>query len=76
MGDKNYHERCAKFKNEHFELITELSEGNLRMINKLMYKFFEIYEYYEQNAPEKISGEFMSEKVLQMAAISCGVIDA
>ena len=38
MGDKNYHERCAKFKNEHFELITELSEGNLRMINKLMFE--------------------------------------
>ncbi|MGP1484768.1 MAG: AAA family ATPase [Campylobacter sp.] len=75
LGEKNFHERCAKFTDEHFLLITKLTNGNLRQINKLMYKFFEIYEYYEQNNPSKISGETMNSKIIEMAAIACGVID-
>ena len=76
MQPNDSYQKCAKFKDEHFELITQLSGGNLRMINKIMYKFFEICEYYEQNNPEKNSGEFIDKQVILMAGIACGVLNA
>lgn len=76
IGDQNFFDRCPKFTSKQLVLITEFTQGNLRMINNLMYNFFELYEFYEQNNPSIIGGENVNTKILEMSAIKCGVIDA
>lgn len=86
MEVKNYLEK--KFllhkKFEYFSLLSnsqinkifKFSNGNLRNINKLMYKFFEICEYYETYQPSKLTSPKMRTKYFEMAAIASELIDA
>ena len=64
------------FGDENFDLILELTDGNLRNINKLMYKMYELFEYYEVNKPTEISLSQINNKIIEMAAISAGIINA
>lgn len=64
------------FKKKHIKMLYKLSNGNLRTLNKLMYKIFEIYEYLEANQPSLISGKTLDEKYVKMAAIDVGLLDA
>ncbi|PID48078.1 MAG: AAA family ATPase [Proteobacteria bacterium] len=64
------------FKPSRIKLIFKLTRGNLREINKLMYKLFEIYEYYELNQPLLMDKNPSKIKYLQMAAIDSGLIHA
>ena len=65
-----------KFTEEQFRLLNELSQGNLRMLNKLMFNIFELYEYFDANQPTIIGGDKMVTKILEMAAIKSELIDA
>ena len=65
-----------KFTEEQFKLLNELSQGNLRMLNKLMFNIFELYEYFDANQPTIIGGDKMVTKILEMAAIKSELIDA
>jgi len=65
-----------KFTEEQFRLLNELSRGNLRMLNKLMFNIFELYEYFDANQPTIIGGDKMVTKILEMAAIKSELIDA
>jgi len=74
-----YHNRFEYlnlFKEKHYKLIASLTNGNLRTINKLMYKLFEILEYYDHNKPSLIKSNSLHVKYIEMAAISLGMIDA
>ena len=62
--DKN----CIKF-------IYRYTKGNFRETNKFMYNLFEIYEYYEESAPNKIDYRKISKKFLEMCAIKLGYIN-
>lgn len=64
------------FNECNFELIFELTDGNLRNINKLMYKMYELFEYYEVNKPTEISFSNINNKIIEMAAIGSGLINA
>ncbi|DAB33340.1 MAG TPA: AAA family ATPase, partial [Sulfurospirillum sp. UBA12182] len=46
---------------------------NLRTINKLLYKVFEILEYYEKYKPSSVRGS-LKIKYIEMAAIDLGII--
>jgi len=65
-----------KFSNKQYRAIYEYSNGNLRETNKIIYKLFEICEYYDIYEPSKISNKQINMKFLEMAAISLGYIDA
>lgn len=71
-----YFEFLSLFKNSQLRYISKLTNGNLRMFNKLLYKFFEIYEYYEDCKPSYIGGKTTKNKFIEMAAIDSGLINA
>jgi len=72
----NRFEYLNLFKDQHYKLIAKLTSGNLRTINKLMYKLFEILEYYDTNKPSLIKANALHVKYIEMAGISLGMIHA
>ncbi len=72
----NRFDSFSMFSNSLVKMIHKLTDGNLRTINKLMYKLFEICEYYENYKPSAMSKGKLDKKYLQMAAISAELIDA
>lgn len=64
------------FKDKHYTLIAKLTNGNLRTINKLMYKLFEILEYYDEHNPSLVKTNALHVKYFEMAGISLGMIHA
>ena len=71
----NKFEYLTMFKDEHYKLLMNITKGNLRTINKLMYKLFEILEYYDTNKPSMIQGRSLKSKFFEMAALSLGMIN-
>ncbi len=63
-------------KKSHFKYIYGHTLGNFRETNKYLYTIFDIYEYYEKNEPAKIDNKKFSKKILEMAAIRLGYINA
>lgn len=64
------------FSPKQIEVIFKLTKGNLRTINKLMYKFFEICEYYENYQPSLVNTLSAKTKHIEMAAIDAELINA
>ncbi|NOX16176.1 MAG: ATP-binding protein [Epsilonproteobacteria bacterium] len=71
----NKFEYLSLFKEKHFKLVMKLTQGNLRTINKLLFKLFEILEYYDVSSPSKINPRSLNTKFLIMAGISQGMIN-
>ena len=72
----NKFSHLSLFKSSHYKLLMKITKGNLRTINKLMYKLFEILEYYDANRPSRVSGKVLKIQFLEMAAIDLGMINA
>ncbi len=64
------------FNDKNVRLIHELTDGNYRDTNKLLYVLFSIASWYEENQPTKISYTAVSDKLIEMAAIQTGFIHA
>jgi len=75
LSQKNY-DKYLKFDKKDYECAYSFCGGNLRTLNKIMYKFYEICEYYEQYQPSKLSGDKANIMILTMAALDAGLIDA
>ena len=75
LSQKNY-DKYLKFDKKDYECAYSFCGGNLRTLNKIMYKFYEICEYYEQYQPSKLSGDKANTMMLTMAALDAGLIDA
>ena len=75
LSQKNY-DKYLKFDKKDYECAYSFCSGNLRTLNKIMYKFYEICEYYEQYQPSKLSGDKANIMILTMAALDAGLIDA
>ena len=73
----SYHNQTnTLFQTKHYKFIMKLTQGNLRTINKLVYKLFEILEYYDTNKPSVLQTKSLDIKYLEMAAISLGMLNA
>jgi type II secretory pathway predicted ATPase ExeA len=72
----NRFEYLNLFRDKHYKLILKVTDGNLRTINKLMYKLFEILEYYDMHQPSLIKTNALHVKYIEMAGISLGMIHA
>lgn len=70
----NKFEYLTLFKDAHYKIIMHCTKGNLRTINKLMYRLFELLEYYDTNKPSEIRSNTLKKKHLEMAAIDLGMI--
>jgi len=64
------------FNDKAIGVIHSLTDGNYRDTNKLLFTMFEIYMYYSQNNPAKISKNTISIDIIEMAAIHTGLINA
>jgi len=71
----NKFEYLTLFKDIHYTFLMKFTDGNLRTINKLLYKLFEILEYYDTNKPSKIRTKTLKVKFLEMAALNLGMIN-
>ena len=72
----NCFDSANMFNNKSIKLIYKLTNGNYRDTNKLLYSVFEIYEWYYEHNISKINTNKMSNKIIEMAAISVGLINA
>lgn len=70
----NMFEIADTIKSKHINLIYNLTKGNFRECNKMMFKTFEIYEYYDLDEKSKINTKKFSKKFIEMAAIRLGYI--
>ena len=64
------------FQDKSVKLIHKFTKGNYRDTNKLLYTIFEIYEYYNESNQNKIDTNIISTKIIEMAAIYTGLLDA
>jgi len=72
----NCFDSANMFSNTSIKLIYKLTDGNYRDTNKLLHSVFEIYEWYYEHNISKINTNKMSNKIVEMAAIQVGLIDA
>jgi type II secretory pathway predicted ATPase ExeA len=64
------------FSDNSANLIHKITNGNYRDTNKLLHSVFEIYEWYEINQPYKLDKTMISNKIVEMAGISTGLLHA
>jgi len=76
MIQKGFSEISMMMKKKDFKYIHDFTHGNFRETNKYLYTIFDIYQYYDENEPSKISTRKFSKKYLEMAALKLGYIDA
>ncbi|MEF3191222.1 MAG: AAA family ATPase [Campylobacterales bacterium] len=65
----NLYQLLGAFRPRNYKLIHKLTGGNLRNINKLMYKLFDIYDYFDATAPHKINRAKIENKYIEIAAM-------
>ncbi|MGE4294687.1 MAG: AAA family ATPase [Campylobacterales bacterium] len=63
-----------RFKRRNFERIYQLTRGNLRDINRLMHRFFDLLSEMAQKKPHRIPSRF-SNRLLEMAALDLGMLN-
>jgi thymidine kinase len=76
MIKKGFVEVSNSIKKRDINFIHSHTNGNFRETNKYLYTIFDIYDYYDKNEPKKISSNKFSRKILEMAAIRLGYINA
>lgn len=72
----NFFDLANMFNETSVKRIHDFTNGNYRDTNKFIYGLFEICSWYEANEPAKISGNGISTKHIEMAAIHTGFLDA
>jgi len=76
MIQKGFIDISNTIKKRDIKYIHKYTKGNFRETNKYLYTIFDIYEYYDVHEPQKISEKKFSKKILEMAAIRLGYINA
>jgi len=74
MIKKGFIEVSNMLRKKDFIYIHSHTKGNFRETNKYLYTIFDIYEYYDEVEPHKLSTKKFSKKILEMAAIRLGYI--
>ena len=72
---KGFVETANMIRKKHIKFIYSYTKGNFRESNKFLYTLFDIYEYFDEHKPHKVSSEKLSRKFLEMTALKLGYID-
>ena len=72
---KGFVEISNLIRKKHINFIYSYTNGNFRETNKFLYTLFDIYEYFDENRPHKVSSKKFSKKFLEMTALKLGYID-
>jgi len=73
---QNLFEVSNAIREKSIKLIHQYTGGNFRECNKLMYTIFEICEYYDLNEPHKLNYTKLPVKIVEMAALKLGYLNA
>jgi type II secretory pathway predicted ATPase ExeA len=74
---ENCFDTANMFNAKSVNKIYKLTNGNYRDTNKLLYTLFDIYSSYEQSHQlSKVKTDYISTKIIEMAAIHTGLINA
>jgi type II secretory pathway predicted ATPase ExeA len=57
------------FSKKNYKLIYKFTKGNLREINQLLYRTFDIMQYFYEKEPAKINKQKLDNKYIEMANI-------
>lgn len=63
-----------KFTPANYDRIYQLTKGNLRGINRLLNRFFELLEVMQEHKPHKIPSKF-SNKFIEMSAMELNILN-
>ncbi len=74
LTQKGFVEIANSISKKNISFIHHCTQGNFRETNKFLYIAFNIYEYYEQNQPQKIKSNKFSKKILEMTALKLGYL--
>lgn len=69
---KNLFDIASSIKEQDVKLIHQMTQGNYRECNKLLFAIFEICEYYDKHEPLKINYHRVPKKVIEMAGLKLG----
>jgi len=74
--NNGYNDIAGLFNKSNFKLINKITNGNLREINRLLYKTFDILDYFKKHYPNKISLKKIDNKYIEMADMDLKGINA
>lgn len=63
-----------RFSRRNYECIYALTHGNLRDLNRVMHRTFDLLDYIEQTKPANLPAK-MTNKILEMAALELGMVN-
>lgn len=66
----------SMFSSSNYKMIYNYTNGNLREINKLIYKTFDILDYFSSNYPHKVNSKKIQNKYIEMAYMDLGANNA
>jgi len=72
----DFYDVTSIFTKSNYRLIYKLTKGNLREINRLMYKTFDVLEYFTNNYPHKVSSSKLDNKFIEIAYMDLEQINA
>jgi len=69
LTQNNFYELASIFSLSNYKLIYNLTKGNLREINRLLYKTFDILDFFQEKYPKKVPDNKIKNKYIEMAEI-------
>ena len=70
------HNIASLFNKTNYKLIHKLTKGNLREINRLLFKTFDIIDFFQKKYPQKVSSNKIDNKYIEMAYMDLKGFDA
>lgn len=64
------------FRKRNYTFIYSATKGNIRKINMLLYKIFDIADFYYNNLPHSVKGDSGLQKITEMAALDLRLVGA
>ncbi len=72
----NFNDIASMFTKSNFKLIYKFTEGSLRATNQLMYKLFDVLDYFYKKNPNKINLNKLHNKYIHIAIMDLKAVDA
>lgn len=66
----------SMFSDKNYNFMHKVTNGNIRKVNMLLYKIFDIAEFYYNNLPQKTVGNKGFQKIIEMSALDLRLISA
>ena len=72
----NFNDIASMFRKSNFKLIYKFTKGSFRATNQLMYKLFDVMDYFYTTHPNRFNLKKLDNKYIYIAMMDLKVIDA